>query len=115
MEIQEHEKTCAAGIWFGNSSHVRLFAVGFAVIFAEKSSNAEGRTSLGVIRGAVVTQKARVCGVVPDDEVGTVVKAGITVTAQAEFVLITLRITLVLSKFDSWSMAGGVLQHRQQL
>ena len=77
------------------------------VNFGEKSSNAQGRTRLSVIRGAVVTQKARVCGVVPDDEVGAVVKAGITVTAQAEFVLMTLRITLVLSKFDSWSMAGA--------
>ena len=44
---------------------------------------------------------------VPDDEVGAVVKAGITVTAQTEFVLFALRITLVLSQFDSWSVAGA--------
>jgi hypothetical protein len=107
MEIQEHEKTCAAGIWFGDSSHVRLFAFGFAVIFAEKSLNAEGRTSLGVIRGAVVAQEARVCGVVADDEVGTVVKAGITVAAQAELVLVTLHHSLLVSQFDTRSVAGA--------
>jgi hypothetical protein len=67
MEIQEHEKRCAAGIWFGNSSHVPLFGfaaffvviavfapslvgVSFAVIhFGEKSSNAEGGACLGVV------------------------------------------------------------------
>ena len=43
---------------------------------------------------------------IPDDEVGAVVKAGITVAAQAKFVLVTLRITFVVGKFDSWSMAG---------
>ena len=76
------------------------------VNFGEKSSNAQGGTCLGVIRGAVVAQEARVCGVVSDDEVGAVVKAGVTVAAQAEFVLITLYITLFVSKFDSGSMAG---------
>jgi hypothetical protein len=73
----------------------------------QESSNAEGGACLSVIRGAVVAQEARVCGVVPDDEVGAVVKAGITVTAQTEFVLFALRITLVLSQFDSWSVAGA--------
>jgi hypothetical protein len=94
-------------IWFGDSSHVGLFAIGFAVIFAEKSLNAEGRTSLGVIRGAVVTQEARVCGVVADDEVGAVVKAGITVAAQAELVLVALRHSLLVSQFDTRSVAGA--------
>ena len=47
------------------------------------------------------------CGVFPDDEVGAVIKACITVAAQAEFVLVTLHITLVLSQFDSWSVAGA--------
>ena len=73
----------------------------------QESSNAEGGACLSVIRGAVVAQEARVCGVVPDDEVGAVVKAGITVTAQTEFVLFALRITLVLSQFASWSVAGA--------
>jgi hypothetical protein len=72
----------------------------------EKSSNSEGSTRLGVIRGAVVTQKARE-EVFPEDEVRAVVKTGITVAAQAEFVLFALRITLVLGKFDSWSVAGA--------
>jgi hypothetical protein len=71
----------------------------------EKSSNAEGGACLGVIRGAVVTQKARE-EVFPDDEVRAVVKTGITVAAQAEFVLIILHTTLFVSKFDSGSMAG---------
>ena len=85
-----------------------LVAVSIALIhFGEKSSNAQGGTCLGVICGAVVAQEARVCGVVSDDEVGAVVKAGITVAAQAEFVLITLYITLFVSKFDSWSVAGA--------
>ena len=99
----------------GHMSMVTLFGLlfwgvnyGVAVVnFGEKSSNAQGRTRLGVIRRAVVTQKARVCGVVPDDEVSAVVKTGITVAAQAEFVLFALRITLVLGKFDSWSVAGA--------
>lgn len=47
------------------------------------------------------------CGVFPDDEVSAVVKAGITVAAQAEFVLITLHITFVVGKLDSWSVAGA--------
>jgi hypothetical protein len=72
----------------------------------EKSSNAEGGACFGVIRGAVVTQKARE-EVFPEDEVSAVVKTGITVAAQAEFVLVILRITLVLGKLDSWSMAGA--------
>ena len=81
---------------------------GVAVVnFGEKSSNAQGGARLGVIRGAVVAQEARVCGVFPDDEVGAVIKACITVAAQAEFVLVTLHITLVLSQFDSWSVAGA--------
>ena len=71
----------------------------------EKSSNSEGSTRLGVIRGAVVTQKARE-EVFPEDEVRAVVKTGITVAAQAEFVLIILHTTLFVSKFDSGSMAG---------
>jgi hypothetical protein len=72
----------------------------------EKSSNAKGRARLGVIRGAVVTQKARE-EVFPEDEVRAVVKTGITVAAQAEFVLIILHTTLFVSKFDSWSVAGA--------
>jgi hypothetical protein len=71
----------------------------------EKSSNAEGGACLGVIRGAVVTQKARE-EVFPEDEVRAVVKTGITVAAQAEFVLIILHTPLFVSKFDSGSMAG---------
>ena len=98
-----------------NGSMVPLFGLlfwgvnyGVAVVnFGEKSSNAQGGARLGVIRGAVVAQEARVCGVFPDDEVGAVVKACITVAAQAEFVLVTLHITLVLSQFDSWSVAGA--------
>ncbi len=72
----------------------------------EKSSNAEGSTRLGVVRVAVVTQKARE-EVFPEDEVRAVVKTGITVAAQAEFVLIILHTTLFVSKFDSWSVAGA--------
>lgn len=84
-----------------------LVAVSFAVIhFGEKSLNSEGRARLGVIRGAVVTQKARE-EVFPEDEVRAVVKTGITVAAQAEFVLIILHTTLFVSKFDSWSVAGA--------
>jgi hypothetical protein len=71
----------------------------------EKSTNAEGCARLGVVRGAVVAQKARE-EVFPEDEVGAVVKTGITVAAQAEFVLIILRNTLFVSKLDSGSMAG---------
>jgi hypothetical protein len=44
--------------------------------------------------------------VFPEDEVRAVVKTGITVAAQAEFVLIILHTTLFVSKFDSGSMAG---------
>ncbi len=85
-----------------------LVGVSFAVIhFGEKSSNAKGRARLGVIRRAVVTQKARVRSILPDDEVRAVVKTGITVAAQAEFVLIILHTTLFVSKFDSWSVAGA--------
>ena len=85
-----------------------LVGVSFAFIHCgEKSSNAQGRTRISVVCRAVVTQKARVCGVVPDDEVSAVVKTGITVAAQAEFVMFALRITLVLGKLDSWSMAGA--------
>lgn len=84
-----------------------LVGVSFAVIhFGEKSSNAKGRARLGVIRRAVVTQKARE-EVFPEDEVRAVVKTGITVAAQAEFVLIILHTTLFVSKFDSWSVAGA--------
>jgi hypothetical protein len=83
-----------------------FFVVISVTHFGEKSSNAQGGTRLGIIRRAVLTQKARVCGVFSDDEVGAVVKASITVAAQAEFVLFTLRITLFVSKFDSGSMAG---------
>ena len=43
----------------------------------------------------------------PDDEVGAVIKACITIAAQTEFVLVTFRITLVLSQFDSRSVAGA--------
>ena len=93
-----------------NGSMVPLF--GFAVFFGvvnygEKSTNAQGRARLGVIRRAVVTQKARVRSILPDDEVGAVIKACITIAAQTEFVLVTLHITLVLGKFDSWSVAGA--------
>ena len=73
-----------------------------AINGCDESSNAEGSTRLSVIRGAVVTQKACVCGVVPNDEVGTVVKTGITVATEAELVLVTLRIAFFNGKFDAW-------------
>lgn len=99
MELQqEHEKTCTAGIWVGHSSHVTNAHV---INFAEKSLNAEGGACLGVICGAVVAQEARVCGVVADDEVGTVVKSGITVAAEAKLVLVTLSVALLYRKFDT--------------
>ena len=44
---------------------------------------------------------------VADDEVGTVVKAGITVAAEAEFVLVTLHHSLLVSQFDTRSVAGA--------
>jgi hypothetical protein len=40
-----------------------------------------------------------------DDEVGAVVKAGITVAAQTEFVLITLLVSLFKGQFDAGCMA----------
>ena len=60
---------------------VVMVITGHRYSVTQESSNAEGGACLSVIRGAVVAQEARVCGVVPDDEVGAVVKAGITVTA----------------------------------
>ena len=38
---------------------------------------------------------------VPDDEVGAVVKTGVTVAAQTELVLITLSIAFFNGKFDT--------------
>jgi hypothetical protein len=96
-----------AVIHFGEkSSNAKGCARLGVVNCGEKSTNSEGSTRLGVIRGAVVTQKARE-EVFPEDEVRAVVKTGITVAAQAEFVLIILHTTLFVSKFDSGSVAGA--------
>jgi hypothetical protein len=77
-------------------------------IFGEKSSNAVWRCMVSThSREAVAAHDAHVCGVFTDDEVGAVVNPGITFVAQAKFVLFALRITLVLSQFDTRSVAGA--------
>jgi hypothetical protein len=43
----------------------------------------------------------------PDDEVSAVIKAGIAVGAQAEFVLFALHHSILVSQFDTRSVAGA--------
>jgi hypothetical protein len=74
----------------------------------QESSKAEGGAFIGVIRAAVVAQEAHgSVSFVSDDEVGAVVKAGITVAAQAELVLVTLLIAFFDGKFDARVVLHG--------